>query len=254
MKMKELVLVVAAIATLTISTQAHAAAMAFDQNVTPDVIFGSGNANGGFTVDQNNGVELGLRAKVRFPVPMNVFNSNGDGTYSHPAGNDAGRPLWSFEWTVNTDFASSTGVKLDDLTYALRIDTNTSINKTFTTFDPIIAPFADHAIGDNTTANGAGATAANAADYANLIANNNVAQNSWRMDFFFPAFGPAFDPNVDATYDFELAAFDSSGQVALTSMTVIIGAGGVVPEPTTFVLGGLGLALIGFGARRRRLR
>jgi len=249
MKMKDLALVVVAIATLTLSTQAQA--LTFDQNVTPDVIFGSGNANGGFTVDQSGGVELGLRAKVRFPVPMNVFNSNGDGTYSHLSGNDAGRPLWSFEWTVNTDYAGTTGVKLDDLTYTLRIDTNTSINKSFTTFDPIITAFADHAIGDNSTGNGGGTNAVDPTDYANLIANNNVAQNSWRMDFFFPGLGPAFDPNVDATYDFELAAFDGGVLVAETSMTVIVGAGGAVPEPTTFALGGLGLALTLVSRRRR---
>ena len=30
----------------------------------------------------NQRVRAGLRAKVRFPVPLNVFNSNGDGTYT----------------------------------------------------------------------------------------------------------------------------------------------------------------------------
>jgi len=219
------------------------AAIEFDQNVTPDVIFGTGgNANGGFTTDRSYGVELGLRAKVRFPVPMNVFNSNSDGTYNHLAGNSGGKPLWSFEWSVNTDFDNSTGLDLNDYTYQLRIDTDASLGTNFFTFDPINAPFADHAIGNNSTANGAGVEAANPADYANLIANNNVAQNSWRMDFFFPAFGPAFDPNVDATYEFELAAFDGGELVAETMMTVIVGQGGAVPEPAS-VLAWAGLAV-----------
>ena len=61
----------------------------FDQNVTPDVIFGSGNTNGSFTVDRQGSIELGLRAKLRFDSnnqPQNVFNSNGDGSYSFVAG------------------------------------------------------------------------------------------------------------------------------------------------------------------------
>jgi hypothetical protein len=53
-------------------------ARVFDQNVAPEVIFGSGNANGSFTNNQTGSVELGLRAKVRYPTPMNTFNSNGD--------------------------------------------------------------------------------------------------------------------------------------------------------------------------------
>lgn len=66
-----------------------AAALLYDQNVTPTVIFGSGNLNGSFTRDRRNGVELGLRAKLRHNAagrPENTFNSNGDGTYSFAAG------------------------------------------------------------------------------------------------------------------------------------------------------------------------
>ena len=69
------------------------AVVSFDQNVTSNAIFGSGNANGGFTVDRSNGVELGLRCKVRFNAsnaPENTFNSNDDGTYSFAAGQPAG--------------------------------------------------------------------------------------------------------------------------------------------------------------------
>ncbi len=238
------------------AVQATQAVVSFDQNITPDVLFGSGVANGGWTVDQNNGVEVGLRAKVRFPTPLNVYNSNGDGTYNHAAGNSAGRPLWSFEWSVNTDYDGSTGLVLNDLTYELRLDTNPTTAETYSTFDPIIVPTADHGIGTNATANGAGDNDNPRTDlqYAALIAANNVAQNSWRMDFFFPApLGKFFDPNVDGTYDFELAAYDALGDlVAETRISVIIGAGGhVVPEPMTAGLGMMGLAALGLATRRR---
>ena len=41
------------------------ATLAFDANLTHGVYYGSGNINGGFTIDTENGVELGLRAKTR---------------------------------------------------------------------------------------------------------------------------------------------------------------------------------------------
>ena len=110
-------------AALALATVANAA-ITFDDNVTPDILFGAGNANGGFTVDRQNSVELGLRAKVRFPVPMNVFNSNGDGTYTFKAGLGAApdHGLWAFEWSVNTDYNGMTGDTLSDFTYLLELD------------------------------------------------------------------------------------------------------------------------------------
>ena len=90
-------------------------------------------------------------------------------------------------------------------------------------------------------------------EYAALIAINNVAQNSWRMNWFVP-----FDPSVDGNYEIELGAFDGGlNSVALTSITVIAGAGAsvplILPEPTTsamLVAGMLGL----FISRRRQRR
>jgi hypothetical protein len=51
------------------------AAIEFDQFVTPDVIFGSGNLNGAFTTDRQNGIEIGLRGKLRHDAtgqPQNI--------------------------------------------------------------------------------------------------------------------------------------------------------------------------------------
>ncbi|RKY18296.1 MAG: hypothetical protein DRQ55_13780 [Planctomycetota bacterium] len=216
-----------------VAVAAAHSALEFDQNVTNEVIFGSGNLNGGFTTDRNAGVELGLRGKVRFPVPMNVFNSNGDGTYTFDAGaHTGGEPLWAFEWSVNTDHDGSSGDYLADLTYELGLDFDPGAGTNYLAFDPITPnavipytppdanPFWDHAIGDNSTANGAGAVAPNAPTYAALLANDNLAQNSWRMDFFIaPPF--TFDPTVPGQYEFYLAAFDGTGaEVARTNITV----------------------------------
>lgn len=241
---------------ITLSAGIAGAAPQFDQNVTPDVIFGSGNTNGSFTVDRNNGVELGLRGKLRHNasgLPENTFNSNGDGTYSFNPGvaptQSSPTAEWSFEWSINSDWDNSSGWNLADLVYQLGLDSDPSQGTSFITFDPINAPFFDHAIGDNSTGNGAGSVAANDSEYANLIANNNVAQNSWKPHWYISP----FDPTVDGTYDFFLTASDMNGEVARTEIQVIVGQGGTpVPVPGTLTLLGVGAIGLGFASRKAR--
>lgn len=216
-------------------------ALTYDQNVTPDVIFGSGNANGSFTVDAVQTpvgvVELGLRGKLRFDasnLPQNIFNSNGDGSYTFLAGHPTGgagwatttTPFWNFEWSVNVDQDGSSGESLDDYTYELGLDFDPSPGGTsYLVFDPITpsvsAPFFDHAIGDNVgTVVGAG----NAVDYAAYLAAYNVAQNSWSYEFFNDGPYATFDPTVDGVYEIYLKALDASGStVAHTAISIVVG-------------------------------
>jgi hypothetical protein len=193
-------------------------------------------------------------------------NSNTDGTYSFAAGvaptQSFPTAVWSFEWSINSNFdGSAAGRSLDGLTYRLGIDTNPGLATTFSTlvtgpneFDVINAPVcADHSTGNNSTGNGSGAevncgTGTAAADYANAIATDNVAQNSWKPHWFISG----FDPTVDGQYDFYLAAFDGQTQLARTDISIIVGTGAAsVPGPATLGLLALGVAGLGWSRRMR---
>jgi len=222
--LKPALLSLAAIIIFTLSgTHVADAVVQYEQDITPDIIFGSGNTNGSFTTDRQNGVEIGLRAKIPF---VGTLNSNSNGTYSYPAGT-----VWNFDWTVNTNFDGSTVLNVSDLTYELGMDGDPGLGTDFLIFDPITpnlpplnAPFFDHAIGDNSTGNGAGAEATDNASYVTLLGNNNVAQNSWRYAFFPLGALASYDPAVDGTYAVYLLARDSSGQVvARADIQILIG-------------------------------
>lgn len=224
------------ILALTFCTASAAqAVVTYDDAVTPDVLFGAGNVNGEFTVARANGVELGLRGKVRFPTALNVFNSNGDGTYTFKAGvfNGVENPQWNFEWSVNTNYDGSGG-NLGDYTYRLEMDFDPGPGTNFLAWDPISYPtaaipyavpvtpaFYDHSVGTNATPNGGGTEAASAAAYAALLPSNNVAQNSWRYTFYDGA-PYLFDANKTGSYVIRLTAYQGMATVAQVSITILV--------------------------------
>lgn len=253
----------------------------YNQNVTPGVIFGVGNTNGSFTVASQSGIELGLRGKLRHDATgqaQNVFNSNGDGTYSFAPGvaptQASPTAVWSVEFSINTNTSGTTGLALNDFTYALGVDTDRSQGTSFVLSDIINGAnpsqggqvFWDHALGNNSTVQctnannnngndgdgcyGKGQASKDAADYAARIDVLNVAQNSQKAHWLL---GPGFDPTADGTYDFYLAAYRGGQEVARSSIQIIVGQGGaaVVPEPGGLALAGLALA--GLVLTRRRL-
>ena len=221
-------------AGLGLAAPALADNVEFDQLVTPDVIFGSGNINGGFTTDRENGIELGLRAKIPF---AGVLHSNGDGSYSYTLAETGpmGSRRWNFEWTINTDYDYSSGLKLDELTYELGMDADPGVGTDFFAFDPVATsdaqPYWDHSIGDNTTLNGAGVEATSNAEYLSLLANNNVLQQSWRYEFF-SAIPPltGYDADEPGVYTVYLLARNGKGKVvARSEILVLIGLSAGLP-------------------------
>lgn len=241
----------AAAAIVLVGAASASVALEYDQNVTPEYINGTGTINGSFTVDRQNGVELGLRAKVRYNamnMPENTFLSNGDGTYGpFPTGGPTAPPgavtraRWNFEWTINTNYDGSSGLVLSDLTYVLSMDGEPSCANIPLEWDPVTpganeAPLYflcyDHSMGDNSTPNSGGIEVACAnpgsdvAYQANLD-TYNVLQQSWNYRFYPPGPGFTFDQNADATYDISLTALDGDGNVvASTAIKVIVGTGG----------------------------
>jgi hypothetical protein len=255
-----------ALGTAALLVSEAQASLLYDANVTSNAIFGSGNANGSFTVDRSNNVELGLRGKLRHNASgqaENTFNSNGDGTYTFAAGvaptQSAPTAVWSFEWSINTDLSGTSGRTLDDLTYTLGIDYNPTQGTTFNTFDPIFTAhptnaggYWDHSMGTNATGQGAGVEAGDIGTYLTNLSIYNLAQNSWKAHWYMPP--GMFDPTVNGTYDFYLAASDGNGELARTSIQVIVGTGGAAVPDGGSVLLLLAPALIALGARRRFLK
>ena len=163
----------AALLAIGLAPGVGSATVIHNTDVTPAVIMGSGIPNGYFSVDQNNGIELGLRARLR-PGYGSAEDSNG-GTWIFHAGEDSGHPgwaTWNVDWSVNVDYQGSSNELLKNFTYLIGGEEvggssgGSSGSSGSGSFDPIILPSnavdaaalacAGNSFGNNSTSAGGG--------------------------------------------------------------------------------------------------
>jgi hypothetical protein len=232
-------------ASLALTCTPGFATLASNANVTPDAIWGSGNSNGGFQVftDSASGLELGLRARVRYPSPSSVTNVSGN-TYTHQAGlagPGLNRAFWNFDYSVNSDY-NGNGNSFDTagLTFRIDIDSDPSAAvNVYASFDPLA--WGDTEFGTNATANGAGVSS------PSPIPGTNVGQNSLNYGFI-PGLQAATNGFTNGQYTITLSAFDSSNMLVGAS-TIVVNA---IPEPTAALFGALLTTGLGATIARRR--
>ncbi|MEH2628597.1 hypothetical protein V1292_006652 [Bradyrhizobium sp. AZCC 1719] len=163
-----------AVLALTSFVSSASAVVTFNQDLASGWTQGSGTSNGHFAVDtEDNGVELGLRASIRFVGPITPTGN----LYIAPAGNSSGKALWNFEFSVNP--GSLVG------THSLLTITGPG---GILQFDPQI-------ISDNTPIGGP------------------LYQNSENLAFAFLGGPLNFNPNVSGVYTFDLKLFSANDQL-----------------------------------------
>ncbi|MEM9248817.1 MAG: VPLPA-CTERM sorting domain-containing protein [Pseudomonadota bacterium] len=227
------------------------AAPALASTITPHIIFGSGNANRGFTVATEGDIEIGLRAKQRFTAPNDEI---GVGIVQDSSGNylfdstgqvvPADRSVWNYDWSINTDTADGS-MTLADYAFLIEVDFDASAAEDMRGYDPLSALSTGYYLGTNASPEGGAAFDSGGDDAFDAF---NVAQNSVNMGFIGAPLGAG-------QYRVALSVFDidSDDLIATTSINVYVDTDpAVIPLPATLPILLAGLA--GFGALRRLQR
>lgn len=184
-----------------------------DTNLSVPFNVGSGNTNQHFAVDSENGVEVGLKAKLRFVGDVTPTGN----IYNVPTGYQASPATyanWNFDFSVLIPPTGSRTSYTFDLAYD--IDASAAQNYKHIIF-PLFASY----------------------------------QDSWNYGMGFLDTG--FNANLDGIYDIDLGVRNATGGLLADShIQVVVGDGAApVPEPGTMMLLGLGMAgLAVFGKRR----
>lgn len=187
------------------------------------IYYGSGNGNGGWTVDTQSNVELGLRAHVRWPTPANIFNSTGDGEYWFtdssliPPPNNSS---WNVDFAINTRADGTGNQTFSGYSFKLLVDIDPGLGQNFINVSLnssvlwLLTP---------------------------PLGNNYIAQDSQN----FQTWVPGYNPDIAGSYDFILKAFQGQNQVAITQIRVNVN-GGAYPNPNVPDAASTGvLALLG---------
>lgn len=200
----------------------------FDQNLgAPGWYDGSGNPNGGFTVDNENGILLGIRIKLR--QDPNVIDSATD-VYNVPYGAQIGSPThaaWNYEFAI-----FDPNLLLGD-TFSLTITNQNTLATA--TVNPLTYWSDDSGFGPGGKTN-------------TLVAGDTAAEQSENPIFGdFPLAGSYNELEI-TSYKFELVAKDHLGNI----IGDVAGVANVqAPEPSTFLLLGGALVLVALQRRKQ---
>ena len=197
---------------LTSFVGSASAGVTFDQNLASGWTQGTGTSNGHFTVDtEDNGVELGLRASLRFIGPITPTGN----LYIAPVGSTPpGRALWNFEFSVNPGSYANTHSVL----------TITGPGGS--------SPYNLQLILDNTPLGGP------------------LYQNSENLGFNFLGGPINFNPNASGIYTFDLKLFSSDNQ-QLGDVSIQVNAVPEPSTWAMLILGFAGIGFIAYRRKSR---
>jgi hypothetical protein len=229
-KLKRALAAIAAVGAATLGAAGAGAVTTFDTSLALPATGaplgwynGTGNPQGGFTVVTDNGIELGLRAKLR-QSPLVIDTPNN--VYQVPTGDqNPGHALWNYEFSVDLG-PNGNNLTFSNVSITLTVAKNGGPAQNFT-MPPDNSFWGPLGKNDPT------------------IANDWGTQNSENPEFAnFPI--PGFNSSEVADYTFTLSVFDLNEKL-LASDTIEVET---VPEPSTLSLAAMGL--VGFLAARRR--
>lgn len=184
---------------LTASMVNFAGATSFDVNLAspsgnpadPGWYNGTGNPNGGFTVVNQNGIEVGLRAKLR--QSPNVIDSP-TSLYNVPAGTQIGSPTraaWNYEFSIDLRPGGVGTLTLADIVQYTTLKITDVTTGATSTINPLVY------FPDNSTWGSAGKS-------STPTLSDWGAQNSGNPKFAsFPLVG-SYDVNAADLYTFQL--------------------------------------------------
>jgi hypothetical protein len=232
---KTTLLLLTFVAVATASTQFNAVLASPNNAAAPGWYDGSGNPNGGFTVDTENGIEIGLRIKLR--QDPNVISS-ATNIYDVPIGPQVSSPThaaWNYEFSIDLEPLGIGTLTLNDITASLVVtDVTTSV--TSASINPLTYWTDDSGFGS-----GGKTTPQTGAQWGVQQSENPIFAD-------FPL-GADYNENAVRLYQFTLTVTQNSNGNVLGSDTVF--AQTVAPEPSTFLFMGLGLGLLMLSIRAK---